>query len=58
MRGEVEVFRSKDGQYCFHVKAGNGEIVASSEGYRNRADCVDAAGLVADGRPVVVLPDD
>ena len=25
------------GEYRFHLKAGNGEIIASSEGYKSRA---------------------
>jgi uncharacterized protein YegP (UPF0339 family) len=33
-----EVFEGKDGQYYFHVKGNNGEIVAVSEGYTRKAD--------------------
>ena len=32
-RGEFERFIGKDGQYYFRLKAGNGEIIATSEAY-------------------------
>jgi len=32
-RGKFEVFKGKDKQYYFHLKAANGEIIAASEGY-------------------------
>lgn len=36
----------QDRQWYWHLKAGNGEIIAHGEGYRNEADCVAAIGLV------------
>lgn len=36
-------------QWYFRVKARNGEIIASSEGYRNRQDCRQTAFLLRDG---------
>lgn len=30
-------------QWFFHVAADNGEIIAQSEGYQNRGDCVTTA---------------
>lgn len=35
-KAKIEVFRGKDGLYYFHVKAANGEIVSTSEGYTRR----------------------
>jgi len=32
--------RSVNGQWMFNIVAGNGEIVATSEQYRNRADAL------------------
>ena len=37
---------SAQGTWRWRLKASNGEIIAHGEGYRNRADCVHAIGLV------------
>jgi uncharacterized protein YegP (UPF0339 family) len=34
----IEIFQSNGGQWYFHVKGDNGEIVAQSEGYTRKAD--------------------
>jgi uncharacterized protein YegP (UPF0339 family) len=34
----IEIFQSNGGQWHFHVKGDNGEIVAQSEGYTREAD--------------------
>jgi len=39
----VELFRGQDGLWYFRRVARNNEIVASSEGYQNRADAVKIA---------------
>ncbi len=33
---KFEVYQSRDGQYRWRLKAGNGEIVAVSEGYTTK----------------------
>jgi uncharacterized protein len=40
-----EYYRSPSG-WRFNLKAGNGEIVTSGEGYRRRKDCLHAIELV------------
>jgi uncharacterized protein len=37
MAGKFEVKKAKDGQFYFHLKAGNGEIILSSEMYKAKA---------------------
>lgn len=39
MAGKFVVFKGKDGQDYFRLKAGNGETVLSSEGYKARKSC-------------------
>jgi uncharacterized protein YegP (UPF0339 family) len=34
----IEIFQSIGGQWYFHVKGDNGEILAQSEGYTREAD--------------------
>lgn len=36
MRAKFEVYESRDGQFRWRLKAGNGEIVATSEGYTTK----------------------
>lgn len=35
---KYEVVKGEDGQWYFHLKAANGEIVSQSEGYSRRED--------------------
>jgi len=36
-RGKFELFKDAGGKFRFHLKAGNGEIIASSEAYETKA---------------------
>jgi hypothetical protein len=35
--GKFEVYKDKAGEFRFRLKAGNGEIIAVGEGYKNKA---------------------
>lgn len=37
MAGKFELFKDHAGEFRFHLKAPNGEIIASSQGYKSRA---------------------
>jgi uncharacterized protein YegP (UPF0339 family) len=37
----IEVFQGNGGQWYFHVKGDNGEILAQSEGYTRKSDALD-----------------
>lgn len=37
MAGKFEIYQSSNGEYRFRLKAGNGEIIAVSEGYTSKA---------------------
>ena len=39
MPGKFQIFQGKDGQDYFRLKAGNGETILSSEGYKSKASC-------------------
>jgi uncharacterized protein len=34
---KFEIFKSKSGDFRFHLKAANGEIIASGQGYKSKA---------------------
>ena len=36
----IEIFQSNGGQWYFHVKGDNGEILAQSEGYTRKSDAL------------------
>jgi len=41
MAGKFEVFRDKAGEHRFRLKAGNGEVILTSEGYSERSGCAN-----------------
>ena len=40
MAGKFEVYTDKAGEYRFRLKAGNGEIILASEGYKQKASAM------------------
>jgi uncharacterized protein YegP (UPF0339 family) len=48
MMGKFEIFKGKDGQWYFHLKAKNNKIIAHSEGYRNKKSCYKAIHSIRD----------
>lgn len=41
MAGKFEVFKDKAGEFRFRLKAGNGQIILASEGYKAKASCMN-----------------
>jgi len=39
MAGKFKCYKDKAGEFRFRLKAGNGEIILSSEGYKSKASC-------------------
>ena len=46
MAGKFELFTDKAGEYRFRLKAGNGEIILASEGYKQRASAENGINSV------------
>ena len=44
MAAEFEIYQDAKGEYRFRLKAGNGEIVATGEGYSTRSGAVAGGG--------------
>ena len=58
---KFEVYTDKAGEYRFRLTARNGEIIATSEGYKAKASCMNGIESVrknAPDAPVVVEQDD
>lgn len=41
MAGKFECYKDKAGEYRFRLKAGNGEAILSSEGYKAKDSCTN-----------------
>ncbi|WP_299355069.1 YegP family protein [uncultured Shimia sp.] len=46
MAGKFELYTDKAGEYRFRLKAGNGEIILASEGYKQRASAENGIASV------------
>ncbi len=52
---KYQIFKGKDGQFYFRLKAANGEIIASSEGYTTKQSAqngIEAIRTVAVEAPI------
>ena len=48
---KFELYEDKAGQYRFRLKARNGEIIATSEGYKTKASCENGIESVRKNAP-------
>ena len=46
MAGKFELYTDKAGEYRFRLKAGNGEIILASEGYKQKASALNGIDSV------------
>jgi len=49
--GKFEVYQDKAGEYRFKLKAPNGEIIATSEGYSSKTSCMNGIQSVMKNAP-------
>ncbi len=48
---KFEVYADKAGEFRFRLKAKNGEIIATSEGYKSKASCMNGIASVKKNAP-------
>ena len=48
---KFEVYNDKKGEFRFRLKATNGEIIATSEGYKTNASCMNGISSVKKNAP-------
>ncbi len=41
MAGKFVITKGKDDKFYFNLKAGNGEVILTSQGYKAKADCLN-----------------
>ncbi|MEM9717050.1 MAG: YegP family protein [Pseudomonadota bacterium] len=51
MAGKFEIFKDKAGEFRFRLKAGNGEIILASEGYKQKASAKNGIASVQKNAP-------
>ena len=51
MAGKFEIYKDKRGEYRFRLKAGNGEIILASEGYKQKASAKNGIASVMKNAP-------
>ena len=49
--GKFEITKRKNGEFQFNLKAGNGQIILTSEGYTTRASCDNGIESVRKNSP-------
>ncbi len=52
MAGKFELYTDKAGEFRFRLKAGNGEIILASEGYKQRASAENGIESVRKNGPL------
>ena len=48
---KFEVYTDKAGEFRFRLKAGNGQIIATSEGYKSKSGCMNGIESVKKNAP-------
>lgn len=49
--GKFEITKRKNGEFQFNLKAGNGQIILTSEGYTTKANCQNGIDSVKKNSP-------
>jgi uncharacterized protein YegP (UPF0339 family) len=57
MASKFEIFLDRKKQYRFHLKAGNGEIIAASEAYETKAACLKGIKSIQKNAPKAIIID-
>lgn len=51
MAGKYEIYKDKRGEHRFRLKAGNGETILASEGYKSTSSCNNGIASVQKNSP-------
>ncbi|KYC48837.1 MAG: hypothetical protein AMQ74_01563 [Candidatus Methanofastidiosum methylothiophilum] len=52
---KFEVYKDKSGEYRFRLKAGNGQVIAVSEGYKSKTSCMNGIESVKKNAPAAPI---
>ncbi|HKL11557.1 MAG TPA: YegP family protein [Clostridia bacterium] len=51
MSGKFEVYKDAKGEYRFRLKASNGQVIATGEGYKTKASCMNGIESIKKNAP-------
>ena len=51
MAGKFEVYKDKKGEFRFRLKASNGQVIATGEGYSSKAACLNGIESIKKNAP-------
>jgi uncharacterized protein YegP (UPF0339 family) len=57
MAAKFEIFLDRKKQYRFHLKASNGEVIAASQAYENKATCIKGIKAIQKNAPAAAIID-
>ena len=57
MAGKFEVYQDSRGDYRFRLKAGNGQVIATGEGYKSKKSCMNGIESIRKNAPDATLHD-
>jgi len=57
MAGKFELYKDSRGEYRFRLKAGNGETIAVSEGYKSKSGALNGIDSVRRNAPTAAVDD-
>ena len=55
MAAKFELYEDKSGEFRFRLKAGNGEVIAISEGYSSKASAKNGIESVKKNAPIAEI---
>jgi uncharacterized protein YegP (UPF0339 family) len=55
--GKFELYKDKAGKFRFHLKAGNGQVIAVGEAYETRASALNGIESIRKNAPEATLDD-
>ncbi len=57
MAGKFEVYEDKGGKFRFRLKAGNGQVIATGQGYASKKSCLDGIDSIRKNAPEAPVVD-
>lgn len=57
MAGKFEVYKSKNGEFRFRLKASNGQVIAVGEGYKSKKSCMNGIESIRKNAPDAKVDD-
>ncbi len=55
MAGKFEIYQDAKGDYRFRLKAGNGQVIATGQGYKSKTACLKGIESVRKNAPEAKL---